>query len=342
MTIEKITHRARLFLGTISLLGVGVFSTGIYLLITTLRHQNANHVDWVPALSNALPALLIAALGLPLTLVPWAVRAILSILSRNALDQLWRYEQVMGTLESQRQILEAIRDTSSLSDAAKSIAYRQKDREALKQAINEDIEKGDFETANSLIEDMERRFGYKQEVDELREKIETGWRTARERYIIDVLDQVDNLLTKFDWDEAKRISDRMVKRFGDHPQIFTLPDRIQTAKDNHKRDLLKAWKDALTKDDLDASVELLKQLDQYLSPAEAEAYKEGARDVFRKRIQQVGVQFSLHVHDKNWQEAVKIGQQIMNEFPNTRIAAEVRDKMPILMEKANQPVGIQP
>ena len=46
------------------------------------------------------------------------------------------------------------------------------------------------------------------------------------------------------------------------------------------------------RDDVDRSVALLKELDQYLTPSEAEAYKESARDVFRKRLQQMGVQFA--------------------------------------------------
>ncbi len=54
----------------------------------------------------------------------------------------------------------------------------------------------------------------------------------------------------------------------------------------------------------------------------------------------MGVQFALHVHDKSWAEAMHIGKQIMDEFPNTRIAAEVREKWAILEEKARQPAGV--
>jgi hypothetical protein len=115
---------------------------------------------------------------------------------------------------------------------------------------------------------------------------------------------------------------------------------VDSARDDHKREILKAWKEAIAKDDLEASVLLLKQLDQYLSPSEAEAYKENARDVFRKRLQQLGVQFALHVHDKNWGEALRIGRQITDEFPNTRMAAEVRERMEILRSKAQQPIAV--
>jgi len=62
--------------------------------------------------------------------------------------------------------------------------------------------------------------------------------------------------------------------------------------------------------------------------------------VFRKKLQQLGVQFALHVHDKSWTEALRIGRQITDEFPNTRMAAEVRERLPILEEKAQTPVGV--
>jgi len=100
------------------------------------------------------------------------------------------------------------------------------------------------------------------------------------------------------------------------------------------------WNEAVAKDDVDRSLALLRELDQYLSISEAEAYKESARDVFRKKLQQLGVQFALHVHDKNWMEALRIGRQITDEFPNTRMAAEVRERLPILEEKAGQRVGV--
>ena len=62
--------------------------------------------------------------------------------------------------------------------------------------------------------------------------------------------------------------------------------------------------------------------------------------VAARRLQQLGVQFALHVHDKNWGEALRIGRQITDEFPNTRMAAEVRERMAILQGKAQQPVGV--
>jgi hypothetical protein len=341
LDIEKMHARARTALLTISGIGVVVVGAGVFLatLIIT-REANKNGGDWVTGLGPAGGAIILVAVGMLITCMPWAVLQMVNILVRRASDERYRTEQMMGTMDTQRQILEHIRDTTLLSDAAKQVAYRAKDLEVLRKAIREDMSKGDFEAATMLVNEMERRFGYALEADKLREEINEKNRRMIDQRVADTVEHVDLLCTRFEWNDATRESERLLRLFPSHPEARKLPGRIQNARDGHKRDLLKQWKDAVARDDVDQSIELLRQLDQYLSPSEAEAYKESARDVFRKRLQQLGVQFALHVHDKSWAESLKIGRQIIAEFPNTRMANEVRERMPILEEKAHQTVSV--
>ncbi len=240
--------------------------------------------------------IVLSAIGLLITCVPWGILQVVTILLRSASDERYRTDQMMGVLETQRQVLENIRDTVALSDVAKQVAYRAKDLAALRAAIHEDIGKGDFEAATMLVNEMERRFGYAEETDKLREQITEKSKADIDQRVADTSEHIELLLTRFEWQDATRESERLTRLFPNHSEARKLPQRIQTARDAHKRELLKMWKDAVAKDDVDRSVELLRQLDQYLSPSEAEAYKEGARDIFRKRLQQLGVQFALHVH----------------------------------------------
>ena len=53
---------------------------------------------------------------------------------------------------------------------------------------------------------------------------------------------------------------------------------------------------------------------------------ESARGVFRAKLHNLGVQFAIRVTDQNWSEALVIGEQIMDEYPNTRMAQEVQEK----------------
>ena len=45
----------------------------------------------------------------------------------------------------------------------------------------------------------------------------------------------------------------------------------------------------------------------YLTPNEALALQEAAKDVFRTKLHNLGVQFALAVSDKQWSNALEIG-----------------------------------
>jgi len=336
MDLEKLAARARSVLNLLSILGIAVLGLGI-VLIAVIASKQAN---FAAGLSAALPAIVIAGFGLVVAVAPQVASQLVAAVYKRAIDARYRSEQLQGSLENQRHLLENLRELNSLSDAAKQIAYRAKDLAVLRQAIREDMDKGDFEAAMTLVNEMERRFGYQKEADQFREQIQQTSKAAIDARVRETVEHVNVLLARFEFAEADREADRLLRTFANHPEARRLPDRIADVRDSHKRDLLKQWKDAIAKDDVDRSVDLLRQLDQYLSPSEATAYKEMARDVFKKRLQQLGVQFALHVHDKNWSEALRIGKQITDEFPNTRMASEVRERMVILQEKAAQPLAV--
>jgi hypothetical protein len=84
---------------------------------------------------------------------------------------------------------------------------------------------------------------------------------------------------------------------------------------------------------------ILKELDQYLTPEEAEPLREAARSIIAKARDAMGERFKAAVQDKRWGEAVRTGEQIMSEFPNTRMASEVRDVLDALRAKADRGTG---
>jgi hypothetical protein len=335
MDLERIAGRAKIVLAVLSLVGLVVFAACLTIFIMDLSAAPTQRVR-----IDTGSALISATLGLLSFVVTLALIPVVDVLVKRGADERWQHEQMRGAMENHRTLLEQIRDTASLSDTAKQIAFRAKDLDALRRAIREDIDKGDYEAATLLADEMERRFGYKEEADRLREQIQTSSKAAIDARVRDTVEQVEGHLKRHDWAEAQRACDRVTRLFPLHPDVRRLPERIGAARDAHKRDLLKQWRDAVGRDDVDRSVDLLKQLDQYLSPSEAEAYKESARDVFKKRLQQLGVQFALHVHDKNWNEALRIGRQIIEEFPNTRMATEIKERLPGLEEKARSPIGV--
>jgi hypothetical protein len=121
--------------------------------------------------------------------------------------------------------------------------------------------------------------------------------------------------------------------FPNNERIQRLPEQLEQHRQEHKRRLLNEWNQAVQRKDIDHSIEVLKRLDQYLTPSEAAALEESARGVFRAKLQNLGVQFSLAVTDKRWTQAVEIGEEIIREFPNSLMAKEVTDSMPALMRR---------
>ncbi len=338
MNTEHLIKRSRWVSFMAALAGVACLVGGLVVLVAASQGIKTA-ADTPQAIAAMTPGFLLLGIGVLIVSLAILSYVAMSLKIQSMSDDHWQYEQLRGAMETQRQLLESIRDSAGLSDSAKQIAYRHKDREALRHAIREDIDKNDYDGAYWLAAEMERRFGNRQEAAQFRDMVETARKAFIEREVREALEHFDQLLKKFDWATAAREMEQLTRTFAGHADVVRLPERIQAAKENHKRTLLKEWKDAVTKEDVDRSVELLKQLDQYLTPGEGEGFKEIARDVFKKQLQQLGVQFALQCNDKNWGEAIRIGQQITDQFPNTRIAAEVREVMPSLREKLNQPVG---
>ena len=58
--------------------------------------------------------------------------------------------------------------------------------------------------------------------------------------------------------------------------------------------------------------------------------------VIGRKRDNLGVQFKLAVQDKEWAGAIRVGEQIVKEFPNTKMAEEVRSMVDVLRTRATQ------
>jgi hypothetical protein len=241
-----------------------------------------------------------------------------------------RFEQfsVMLTLMSEQQLL---------SDRAKSVAFREKERDALRRAIQEEIAHGNFEGAGALANDIEESFGLKQEADRFRQDISSRRADIVRRQINDAAAVIDRHCRSEQWQQALREAERLVELFPADEQARNLPAEVERRRNQHKQQLIQAFQDARSRNDIDGSIEIVKQLDVYLTPTEAEAYQEQVRSVFKDKLNNLRAQFSLAVHDQHWGEAVRIGETIINDFPNAQMAKEVREKMDALRQRAAQP-----
>ncbi|GMU24412.1 MAG: hypothetical protein AMXMBFR13_44860 [Phycisphaerae bacterium] len=227
-----------------------------------------------------------------------------------------------------------IADNSLISDAAKSITHRERESEALRQAIREEMYSGDWEAAHYLIDEMERRFGYKLEAQKLRDEMIHVREMTIEEKIGQAIAHIERLLNEHSWDRARQESERLMRLFPRHEQVLRLPAELSRRRQMHKQELLTRWKAAVARSEIDEGIAILTQLDQYLTPTEAQELRDSARDVFKARLLNLGVQFGLAVSEARWRNALEVGLQIRQEFPNSRMAQEVADKLETLRVRA--------
>ncbi|MBL0927003.1 MAG: hypothetical protein IBJ11_05035 [Phycisphaerales bacterium] len=221
-----------------------------------------------------------------------------------------------------------------LSEGAKRVIHRKEERELLRRAIEQDIQDGDWDAATVLVKELADRFGYRSDAEEFRTRIERVRAQTTDRKVVEALQQLDDLIRGRRWAEAYAEAARIHRLYPESHRVEGLRERVDAARAAYRKDLERRFLMAAEKDDAEHAMGLLKELDQYLTPSEAEPYQEVARGVIGKLRENLGVRFKLQVQDMNFPDAIETGQKIIAQFPNTRMAQEVREILPVLRERA--------
>ena len=258
-----------------------------------------------------------------LVLIALKAEANINRINNNSLDSI----DVSRRLEP---LVKAIADNSQISDAALSITHREKELEALRQAIREEMYGGEWEAALYLIDDMERRFGYKQQANGLRAELAQVRQMTIGEKINEAVSHIEKHMNEHRWDRAHEESERLMKLFPRHERVTQLPAELNRRREARKQELIIQWRSAVSRDAVDEGIAILTELDPYLGRQEAQSLQDSARNVFKARLLQMGVQFSLAVSEGRWRDALEVGLVLRREFPNTRMAQEVAEKIDVL------------
>ncbi len=253
----------------------------------------------------------------------------------NMQDMVQNSRSMLSNQTHSEAVLTQVNENLLLSDAVKSIAFREKDRTVLEDAIRQDIQLGKWQSAEFLINHLDRRFGCRQEAQHLRAELQKFRNATIQEKINSAIKRVESLWSIHDFAEAQKQIDLLISAYPANESIKGLRGETQAKLEQHKKDLLSRWDESVKNNQIDESVKLLELLDNYLTSTEAAALEESARGVFRAKLHNLGVQFSMAVSEKQWMKALKTGRTIVNEFPNSRMAQEVRDKLDILEERVN-------
>jgi hypothetical protein len=291
---------------------------------------------FVPLASIVIPQpvwFALAALGL-LVLVGAAAKAYRTLdVLNNTADGL---EKVISFLEKMRPTLTQIDQNTRLSESARAIAHRDTERQSLREAVFDKLQQKDFESTYMIIGEIAEATIHKDLAQQLKAEVDNyRGSSGQERFNQEVA-HIEKLFDNHQWSRASDGIETLVASAPDSEQAKALRQRLVDKKEERKKVLLHAWDDAVRRQATDRSLEILQELDSYLTPNEALALQESARDAFRNKLHNLGVQFSLAVSGRQWARAVETGQQIIQGFPNSRMAAEIRQKMGILKAKVNQ------
>ncbi|HUT29089.1 MAG TPA: hypothetical protein VMX13_04785 [Sedimentisphaerales bacterium] len=257
---------------------------------------------------------------------------ILDVLQENST----KLERMIEAFEKSRSILERIDEGIRLSDAARAVLYRDADRQCLREAVLEKLRQQGIEAAQKLIDEIGRRAGYEEFAEQLGQEVSSHQDATTQEQITQTMADIDKLLETHEW---ARASVQIEKSIGAYPQSTetkALRQKLAEKMEARKKVLLTVWDDAVQRGATDRSLEILKELDQYLTPNEGLALQQAARDVFKNKLHNLGVQFSLAVSSRNWAQAVEVGEQITRDFPNSKMADEIREKMDLLKQKIGQ------
>ncbi len=264
--------------------------------------------------------------------------ALLAMLSRvfKILDALRenrsKLEEVTGALKKISTNLKQINHSTRVSEAAKAIAFRDADIQSLREVVLDKLEKQDFNGANEIIDEVAKRPEYEELAEQLRTSVDKYHTTSDQERINQVISHIEKLFENCQWARASAQIEGLIGAYPNYEQAKEMRQRLFDKKQERKKILLAAWDDAVRNQETDRSLEILKELDFYLTPNEGLALQEAARDVFRTKLHNLGVQFSISVTEKKWTNALDIGQQIISDFPNSKMSEEIRGKLDVLMQ----------
>ncbi len=285
---------------------------------------------------NQLPPILwmLAAIVLILTIILILATSLKTLDVIN--DSSSKLDKVSGELEKMRQTLSQVNQSTRLSETARAIAFRDSDAQILRDAVFDKLQQKDFESAYEIIDKIDHTTGYKKLAEQLHKQADKYRDATDTERMSQSIAHIEKLLDNHLWVKAGTQIDLLIKEYPNNEKALSMQQRLSDKKDERKKVLLNAWDDAVKRRATDRSLEILRELDQYLTPNEGLALQEGARDVFRTKLHNLGVQFSLAVSGKQWTRALETGMEIIRDFPNSRMAEEIREKIDALKTHAQQ------
>ena len=329
--LSKPIRFARLRLAVSVVTALAVVGGGVLVVLGLARLSSPQGV-WLIATGATVMFLFVVAVSLVVLLIK---------IESNAARHYSALRDVQEALTDHSNKLSEIAESVRISDDAKHVTHREEERDALRRAIYDEVRREEWDAAFHLVDQMKTRFGYAEEAERLGEEVITARTDAMRNKMAQASAHVERLFAEHNWTQAEREIERLHKALPDERRVDRLAEELKRRRERRKEELLEAWHEALRRNDLDAGIDILKELDSHLTREEARELEEAARGVFKEKLMQLGVQFKFAVSERRWLDALEIGVQITEEFPNTRMAKEVQEHLEMLRQRAGLPLDAE-
>jgi hypothetical protein len=222
-----------------------------------------------------------------------------------------------------------------LSDASKRLLYRDRELDLVRMMLERDIAAGDHDAALRLVDELGTQFGRLEEAEGHRARIGSIREAEVRDRLASGMQVIRRHLANGDWSAATAEADRLHRLLPDAPGLDGLANQIASARARHAADIEARMRDAHADGRIDEAMRLLRELDRHLVSDEASRVVDVAQAIIVAHRDLAGRRFRDAVSEKQWPVALELGESIVRDYPNTRMAEETTALLPGIRSRLN-------
>ena len=295
--------------------------------------------DAVGALAGG--AILVGAISLGFILS--AVLRVLGLSAANARKLSELQEQLSSTtgagqlearLTQVQEKLQAIEQSSWLSDAAKKALARPVELERFRRPVDGLTAREEYDEALRLIDVLEEHFELPHEANQMRVRVEDCKYRAVDGQAREHITQVRKLVDEDNFEEAVRQVRAFRQAFVRDPRAEDLERTVERARQRRYEALRAEWDRSVETFNIDSCQRLINKLRQVAEPAELPGLEDALEGVDRAAQRALKERFGEQVRQHQWSAAIETGLEILSRYPHSTMAGEFRKVRAHLVERS--------
>ncbi len=313
---------------------LGAIGLGLLLLAWGLRELQPN---WSPAL--AAGGIVVVALSLAAGFLAHAVLQMPATTLRATAPESIRPVNPIPLAGDQSTRLEhflhEMIDVMCLTEHARRELYPPRDAEVIRNHVEHALAAHNLDDAERLAS-IADRLESADLAEEIRARIALAHRQNRQLQAAVPMQAFDAAVQRRDWAAAYQHAAEVRAILPDPATAAQLEARVLQAREEYKHNLERQFLEAGERDDVETAMTILKELDRYMTREEADRLARHAQQIILRHRERLTSTFQQAVQERRWSEAARVGNSIIAEYPNTRMAEEVRTMIEVIRTRATQ------